>query len=104
MFIILDYDETYAANPALWDAFIQLAKSHSAEIVCCSMRVRCDSYNEDIITAMAKHDIPIVYAALHKDKWAAMQDAGYQPENAIWIDDRPMFIYLDRSVEEWQEL
>jgi hypothetical protein len=59
-----------------------------------------ENLNQDVIHDMGKHGIPIVYAADAKDKWAAMQEAGYQPENAIWIDDRPMFIFRDRDMDE----
>lgn len=105
MLIVLDYDETYTAAPVLWDSFITMSKEHGHIVVCCTMRPSSPySFNEDVITDMAQHGVEIVYAADHADKWEAMQKAGYQPENAIWIDDRPMFIFLNRTKEEYQEL
>ena len=105
MLIVLDYDETYTAAPVLWDIFITHAKEHGHDIVCCTMRLETDTaYNDDVITDMGIHDIKIVYAAAERDKWEAMQKAGYHPENAIWIDDRPMFVYMDRPINEWMEL
>jgi hypothetical protein len=94
MLIILDYDETYTAAPAMWDRVIGEFKAQGAQIVCCTMRPPGGVFNEDVETDMGQHDIPIVYSALHPDKWHAMEDAGYIPEDAIWIDDRPMYIYM----------
>lgn len=105
MLLILDYDETYTATPVFWDTVIAAAKKHGYEVVCCTMRPSDQyAYNDDVIADMAVHDIQIVYAAAYKDKWEAMQAAGFNPENAIWIDDRPMFIYMNRSREEILEL
>lgn len=101
MLIILDYDETYTEAPVLWDKFIILAHQHGHKILCCTMRVsNQDFYNEDVITDMGRHGIEIIYAAEHLDKWEAVQQAGYMPENAIWIDDRPMYIFMNRGIEE----
>jgi len=94
MLIVLDYDDTYTASPALWDGFIASAKSHGATIVCCTLRRSCDRLdNDDVLTDMARHDIEIVFAADHPSKWDAMIAAGYMPENAIWIDDQPLHIF-----------
>lgn len=105
MYIVLDYDETYTERPLFWDAFIDLAKTSGVEIVCCTMRFQEPSIcNKDVIEDMGRHNIEIVYAAPYKDKWEAMENAGYIPENAIWIDDRPMFIFMDRVDDEYKEL
>ncbi|MGR9108614.1 MAG: hypothetical protein ACU843_16975 [Gammaproteobacteria bacterium] len=101
MLIVLDYDETYTVAPALWDGFIVSAQQHGHTVVCCTMRSSGqDSYNGDVISDMGRHGIPIVYAADYRDKWEAMQGAGFTPENAIWIDDRPMYIFMNRAIDE----
>ena len=101
MLIVLDYDETYTAAPILWDEFIVSARQHGHTVVCCTMRPSGqDSYNDDVITDMGQHGVQIVYAAEHHDKWEAMQKAGFMPENAGWIDDRPMYIFMNRPVAE----
>ena len=101
MLIILDYDETYTAAPKLWDSFIPLAKHYGHHVICCTMRIKGqDIYNRDVISAMGKHDVPIIYAAMYQDKWEAVKRAGFAPENAIWIDDRPMYIFMNRGSEE----
>lgn len=99
MLIIIDYDETYTADPVLWDAFISCAKVRMHDIVCCTMRLD-DGYNSDVESDMGQHNIPIVYSAAHKDKWEAVQKAGYIPENAVWLDDRPMYIFMNRDYSE----
>ncbi|MCK5896962.1 MAG: hypothetical protein KAG20_09155 [Cocleimonas sp.] len=99
--IIIDYDATYTADKALWDMLISAALTKKYVVVCCTMRFAAlKNLNQDVIHDMGKHNVPIVYAAEEKDKWEAMQMAGYQPENAIWIDDRPMFIFRDREIDE----
>lgn len=101
MLIVIDYDETYTAAPALWDNFICAAKQHDCTIVCCTMRFEePGNLNRDVIADMGKHGIEIIYAANHRDKWEAIKVAGYMPENAIWIDDRPMYIFMHRSLDE----
>lgn len=105
MLLILDYDETYTACPPFWDMFIENAKVYGHHVVCCTMRhEEPERFNSDVILDMSAHSVEIVYAASHKDKWEAVQKAGYHPENAVWIDDRPMFIYMNRSNEEYNEL
>jgi len=65
------------------------------------MRVaELEDLNQDVIADMGKHGVPIVYSANANDKWEAIQEAGYQPDDAIWIDDRPMFIFMNRSFDE----
>lgn len=98
MLLVLDYDETYTADPVFWGDFIQSAKARGHLIVCCTMRFEAaKAFNEDVETDMGQYDIPIVYAARHRDKWVAMQDAGYRPENAIWIDDCPQYIFMNKG-------
>jgi hypothetical protein len=93
MLIVLDYDETYTAAPVLWDQFIQLAKSYGHEIVCCTYRLEFpESDNADVIADMTQHGVQIVYAGKFNRKFEAMYDAGFNPQNAIWIDDCPSFI------------
>jgi hypothetical protein len=94
--IVLDYDDTYTTDPQLWDIFIKNAHKRGHTIICCTMRIEgCG--NEDVIEDMEKHNIPIVYSAEADDKWSAIKEAGYDPINAIWIDDRPMYIYMKQD-------
>lgn len=93
MLIVLDHDETYTAAPGFWDAFIDNVKAAGHTIICCTLRFPGDM-NDDIDENMGKHGIHVVYAGLCRDKWQALQEAGYNPENAIWIDDCPQYILM----------
>lgn len=97
MFVVLDYDETYTKAPDVWDAFIELVKAKGHTIVCCTYR-HDDGYNDDVEGNMGKHNVEIVYAATFPDKWKAMHAAGFNPENAIWIDDCPQFIMIPTTI------
>lgn len=94
MFIILDHDETYTADPEAWDLFIALLQHRGHSIICCTYRLPGHG-NQDVEENMGKHGIPIVYAAAYKNKWEAVKVAGYNPENAIWIDDAPHMIVVE---------
>lgn len=89
MLIIMDYDETYTEDPDLWDGFLQRALEKRHVVICCTYRYPDQINNMDVESAMGKHGIPIVYAANFPRKWDAVEHAGYQPNNAIWIDDSP---------------
>ena len=105
MLIILDYDETYTADPYLWDQFIATAQRNGHTVICCTMRFPDqDRLNADVIEVMRLNRVEIVYAANHRDKWEAVQAAGHVPENAIWIDDRPQYIWMNRSQDELMEV
>ena len=100
MLIIIDYDETYTAAPVLWGRLITMALEYGHTVVCCTMRPDNDvHFNADVIADMGQYDVEIIYAADHTDKWAAVIAAGYEPGSAIWIDDRPMYIFMDKTRE-----
>lgn len=93
MLVILDHDETYTKAPDIWDAFIVSVMEKGHSIICCTYRMD-DGFNDDVEENMGKHGLQIVYAASFPDKWSAVLEAGFNPENAIWIDDCPQFILL----------
>jgi hypothetical protein len=99
MLIILDYDETYTVDPEFWNQFVVNAHEIGHEVICCTMRSENDYYNFDVIRDMTFLNVPIIYAAEFADKWEAVQQAGYNPENAVWIDDRPMYVFMDKNRE-----
>jgi hypothetical protein len=79
MFIALDYDKTYTADPALWDAFIQLAQNRKHTIKIVTMRYPLET--------IENAPCEVIYTS-RKAK-AAVVNAD------IWIDDRPQWIYED---------
>jgi hypothetical protein len=79
MFIALDYDKTYTADPALWDAFVQSAQDckHTVKIV--TMRYP----SETIENAPCE----VIYTSRKAKATVVSAD--------IWIDDNPQWIYED---------
>ena len=95
--IIVDYDETFTSMPDMWIELIGIMERYGNTVICCTNRVGDKYADADVIAAMKVINIPVVFAATFKDKWEAVTQAGYYPENAIWIDDRPMYIWLNRE-------
>jgi len=79
MFIALDYDKTYTADPALWDSFVKLAQSRGHIVKIVTMR-RPD---EAII------DVPIEVIYTNRKAKSTVVRAD------IWIDDNPQWVYQD---------
>ena len=95
--ICVDYDETYTVNKPMWNQVIEVIRSYGSTVVCCTNRVGNSYMDRDVIEDMEKLGVPVVFAAAHKDKWEAMEKAGYTPENLIWVDDSPMYIWNNRD-------
>jgi orotidine-5'-phosphate decarboxylase len=92
--IIIDYDETFTTDKQFWSTFVKMARASGKTVVCCTMRVGNEYVDADVIEDMKTLDIPVVFAAIHADKYAAMSAAGYDVESAIWIDDNPQYIVM----------
>lgn len=80
MRIAIDYDGTYTADPALWLAFMELAKSHGHQVTCVTMRYPNEPIPE-------KLPIGVVYTS-RKAK------AAFYPSD-IWIEDKPYWLLND---------
>jgi len=78
MFLALDYDKTYTADPAMWDEFIQLAQGHGHEVKIVTMR-----YPHEAIDV----SVDVVYTSRKAKASAVNAD--------IWIDDSPAWIFQD---------
>ena len=83
--IAIDYDDTFTADPALWTAFVQMARARWHAVF--------------VTTARFPHDLADVYAALPDAEVIA--SGGKPKANAaeaygvgidIWIDDSPHLI------------
>ena len=94
MLVVIDYDETFTAHKSMWTDFVKLCRKWNVPIVCCTARSLLPrESNYDILTDMGDLNVHVVFAGEHKDKWESIEKAGYIPENAIWVDDRPMDIF-----------
>jgi len=87
VFIALDYDDTYSADPAFWERVIELAKSFNHNIQIISKRGK-DNQGESIkVTSCPVHytnrQAKALYCAEH----------GLHPD--VWVDDAPMNIFTN---------
>ncbi len=80
MNIALDYDGTYTADPALWDAFIKNSLLHGHRIFCVTMR-----YPEEAVSMPCE-----IFYTSRKPKAVYMQGIGVAVN--VWIDDQPFWI------------
>lgn len=101
MLIIIDYDETFTEDKPLWSKFIRDAQESNHTIICCTMRLGHETMDANVINDMSELNVPVVFAANRSDKWEAVEKAGYDPQDAVWIDDRPMYIYMNRNFKEF---
>lgn len=88
----IDFDGTFAADPALFHSFLDLltARGHTAVIVTGRSKPTGRwGLREFEVEVVTKGRLPIVYAGM-KFKRLAAQEAGYKVD--IWIDDNPEFI------------
>lgn len=88
MIIAIDYDDTYSADPPLWDRFIEDAKSKGHEVHMVSCR-------RD--TAQAREECRIPGLRFFEHHFTSMASKRWHMENKcrppvkvdVWIDDLP---------------
>ena len=83
MRIALDYDGSYTADPALWDAFIASARLRGHEVHLVTMRAESEPVR------LGAHVDRIHYTD-RKAKRPYMEARGLPVQ--VWIDDMPDFI------------
>ncbi len=81
--IAIDYDDTYTADPNLWDAFIADCKFKGHRVVCVTCRRRTDE-NREIVKI---EGVPVYFTELASKTWY-MDKQGVKVD--IWIDDNPV--------------
>lgn len=94
MIIALDYDGTYTADPALWDAFIRNARARMHQVHIVTMRHESEAVR-------LGEQVDRIHYTDRKAKRPFMQKLGMSVQ--IWIDDMPDFILgsaAPRSLEE----
>lgn len=88
--IALDYDDTYTADPWLWDIFVGNAIRRGHDVRFCTFRMDWDT--EGIKDDAARLKIPIIFT--NKQQKRKCFDAD------IWIDDSPQYIVLKEDFRE----
>ena len=94
MNIAIDFDDTYTADPELWDGFIKLCKSrgHSCFIV----TMRSDNKNNrDRVNSTLINSIPVVYCG---GRWKKNIVESHEIKIDIWIDDLPFLIQDQKDI------
>ena len=89
MTIGLDYDQTYTADPGLWDAFIALAKSRGHEVVCVTSRQQTEEN-------AAECDIKGVFTYMTSGSAKSWYMEQHGVKVDVWIDDSPEAVWSGR--------
>jgi hypothetical protein len=89
MTIALDFDDTYTADPDMWDEFIRSARSCGHRVIC----VTCRHHTLENIAEVDKAMHPLVLATYftgHSPKRWYMERNNVKVD--IWIDDMPEYV------------
>ncbi len=88
MIIAIDYDGTYARDPVMWSAFVELAKERGHQCVMVTGRSDDGLLGDQVKRAVAGI-MPVVFAG-SEWKIEAARRRGWVPD--IWVDDNPQYI------------
>lgn len=104
MRIALDYDKTYTAHPALWDAFLVLCQHNGHEVCVVTARSPVIDRTEALVELEAK--VRVIYTnGIAKKFHCAHWTGGWEPD--IWIDDKPEAVLYNSTTSpqdlvEWR--
>lgn len=84
MIIAIDYDDTYTADPVMWDAVIHEMFIHGHIVYCVTCRRDTPENRERC--SIIPDDVPIFFTGL-KPKRTFMEKLGIKID--VWIDDMP---------------
>lgn len=88
--ICIDFDDTYTADPPLWDRIIPIMRQHGWVIICATMRYKEEGkYVEESIGKLVDH----VFYTGRQAKKTYLTELGVKVD--IWIDDRPEWLFAD---------
>lgn len=87
MNINIDYDDTYTANPDMWDEIIETMHKYDCKVYCITKRL--GSLDE------RKPQIPVIHAVKSKLEASVASDVKID----IWIDDKPQSITPYRLIK-----
>ena len=84
--IAIDFDDTYTADPALWDCFIADAISRGHKVVCVTWRQDTPDNRADT----KRIGVPVYFANRESKRWYV--ETFWQLHVDIWIDDNPISV------------
>jgi len=88
--IAIDFDDTYTADPELFNLFIATAASRGHRVIICTCRQDTEPNREAIdgfLEAAKAPEIPVFYTDLAPKEHFLRQRRGIEVD--IWIDDVP---------------
>lgn len=91
MIICIDLDGTFTRDPALWTAFIRLARGSGHMVIAATMRRK--KGEECPLLYMLKEEVDKIYFTCRNAKAEYLEHKGVRPD--IWIDDSPHWILND---------
>lgn len=86
MIIAIDYDNTYTADPNLWNNFITTALGVGHTVIC--VTARPDTMGQSVLDSVGKL-VPVLFAGGDWKREYALKH-GYKVN--VWIDDMPEYI------------
>lgn len=86
MIIAIDYDNTYTADPAMWDEAIKLFQFCHHSVIC--VTARPEIMGQVVLDSIGKL-VPVLCAGGEWKRDFALKH-GYKVD--VWIDDSPEFI------------
>ena len=89
--IALDYDDTYTADPELWDLFIKASQERGHYVFIATARHATDPIQNP-------NGLEVAYCG-GKPKLEAVREIGI-PEPSIWIDDWPWLIGVPEALKQ----
>jgi hypothetical protein len=95
MLIALDWDGTYTADPALWNAFIDAARSRMHEVWIVTAR------HESEPVQPGTHVDRVVYTGRQAKRHFVSTKTGRTVQ--VWIDDMPEFILTGAAPKSLEE-
>jgi hypothetical protein len=90
MLICIDFDETYTADPKMWDSIIQIMKFSGHKVICATMRYPSEGAE---VQQYLGGKVDMIYYTSRKAKMVYLSEINVCPD--IWIDDKPVWLFQD---------
>lgn len=89
MKIALDYDDTYTADPLMWNWFVEQAEARGHEVFC--VTARHGSMLEEVEFTLGRHLRPDhIISCFNEPKRKVCAERGVMID--VWIDDKPEMV------------
>ena len=93
MIIALDYDDTYTADPELWNQFIDDSIERGHKVLICTARRDTEENREDVSLPEKYNGVVPKYFTGLRCKKKFLEARGIKV--GVWIDDNPRVILED---------